>query len=230
MSRYAYPASSAREDVTFHGSAEADAEVKKLIAQELAESRMVGIVRIGGTCIPCIGYPKGQMLIAGPIPSHSVLSREVRVVTRSGHNSGNPPGASAPPPAAPLHPSRTTHSRFFIPDPVSPAATANLPHAEIPSGVDSSAGDSYGVVTRSRALRSRSAPPQLGTGSRESDAPLEAYPSLMTPLEAHPSREGPKHPCRTQDLHTPQSSLSRGVYAVGQPHYTVQCCPHPTIC
>ena len=30
MSRYAYPASSAREDVSFHGSAQACAEVKKI--------------------------------------------------------------------------------------------------------------------------------------------------------------------------------------------------------
>lgn len=101
MSRYAYPASSAREDVSFHGSAQADAEVKKLIAQELAESRLVGIVRIGGVHIPGIGYPKGQMFIAGQIPSHSVLSREIRVVTRSGQDSGNPPESCLAPCSTP---------------------------------------------------------------------------------------------------------------------------------
>jgi hypothetical protein len=37
MSRYAYPASSSREDVSFHGSAKAEAEVKKLIEREIAK-------------------------------------------------------------------------------------------------------------------------------------------------------------------------------------------------
>jgi hypothetical protein len=35
MSRYAYPASSSREDVSFHGSAQAESEVKKLIEREI---------------------------------------------------------------------------------------------------------------------------------------------------------------------------------------------------
>ncbi len=49
MSRYAYPASSSREDVSFHGSAKADAEVKKLIEKEVAEGNMVGMIRLGRT-------------------------------------------------------------------------------------------------------------------------------------------------------------------------------------
>ena len=41
MSRYAYPASKAFQDVSFHGSAEAQAEMKAIIEQELSEGRMV---------------------------------------------------------------------------------------------------------------------------------------------------------------------------------------------
>jgi len=44
MSRYAYPASSAKEDVSFHGSAANREAVKELIAKEVAEGRMVGVV------------------------------------------------------------------------------------------------------------------------------------------------------------------------------------------
>ncbi len=37
MSKYAYLASSSREDVSFHGSAKAEAEVKKPFEKEIAE-------------------------------------------------------------------------------------------------------------------------------------------------------------------------------------------------
>ena len=49
MSRFAYPASSSREDVSFHRSARADAEVRKLIEQEIAEGNMIGMIRLGRT-------------------------------------------------------------------------------------------------------------------------------------------------------------------------------------
>ena len=44
MSRYAYPASSAREDIGFHGSAKARQEVKDLIEEERALERLVGVI------------------------------------------------------------------------------------------------------------------------------------------------------------------------------------------
>ena len=47
MSRYAYPASSAREDVSFHGSADAREEMKKIIEKELREGRMLAMVSLG---------------------------------------------------------------------------------------------------------------------------------------------------------------------------------------
>ncbi len=49
MSRFAYPASSSREDVCFHGSAASHAEVTKLIQRENEEGRMVGMIRLGST-------------------------------------------------------------------------------------------------------------------------------------------------------------------------------------
>ena len=44
MSRFAYPACKAFQDVSFHGSAEAREEVKRIIEEELEEGRMVGTV------------------------------------------------------------------------------------------------------------------------------------------------------------------------------------------
>ena len=45
LSRWAYPASSAREDVSFHGSAQAKEEVDKIIKEEQTLARMVGVLR-----------------------------------------------------------------------------------------------------------------------------------------------------------------------------------------
>jgi hypothetical protein len=47
MSRFAYPASSSREDVCFHVSAASHAEVTKLIQRENEDGRMVGMIRLG---------------------------------------------------------------------------------------------------------------------------------------------------------------------------------------
>ena len=44
LSRYAYPACQAFQDTSFHGSEAARQEMKQIIAQELAESRMVGVI------------------------------------------------------------------------------------------------------------------------------------------------------------------------------------------
>ena len=49
LSRFAYLASSNREDVSFHGSATAHAEVTKLLEEEAAESRMMQFIRLGRT-------------------------------------------------------------------------------------------------------------------------------------------------------------------------------------
>ena len=45
LSRWAYPASSAREDVSFHGSAQAKEEVDNIIKEEQTLARMVGVLR-----------------------------------------------------------------------------------------------------------------------------------------------------------------------------------------
>ena len=44
MSRFAYPACKAFQDNSFHGSVESHAEMKKIIEEELAESRSVGLI------------------------------------------------------------------------------------------------------------------------------------------------------------------------------------------
>ena len=58
LSRWAYPASSAREDVSFHGSVEARNEVQEMLQQEMAQSRLVGMVRL---CTP----NKAKVLLGG---------------------------------------------------------------------------------------------------------------------------------------------------------------------
>ena len=45
MSRYAYPASKALQDCSFHGSREAADEMKRIIQKELEEERVVGFIR-----------------------------------------------------------------------------------------------------------------------------------------------------------------------------------------
>jgi hypothetical protein len=73
MSRYAYPAPSSRDDVSFHGSAKAKAELKKLIEREIAEGNMFGMIRLGITntvgslekCYHC-SITQGQFIIMDP--------------------------------------------------------------------------------------------------------------------------------------------------------------------
>ena len=55
LSRWAYPANSSREDVSFHGSLEAKEEVKRMLEKEIAERGVVGVVRMS---------PAGQGTIA----------------------------------------------------------------------------------------------------------------------------------------------------------------------
>ena len=57
MSRFAYPASSSREDVSFNGRRQAKAELGDIIRNELAEESLVQIVRIerDGSKVLCIG-------------------------------------------------------------------------------------------------------------------------------------------------------------------------------
>ena len=61
MSRYAYPATSAREDVSFHGSAEAREEVRRMVEQHMQE---IGLVAMIVRCPTEDG--KGKMVIGGP--------------------------------------------------------------------------------------------------------------------------------------------------------------------
>ena len=44
MSRFAYPASKAFQDTSFHGSVAARKEMKEIIEEELAEGRTVGLI------------------------------------------------------------------------------------------------------------------------------------------------------------------------------------------
>ena len=76
LSRWAYPASSAREDVSFHGSVEAKEEVKRMAREELEVGRMVGLVRRKGP-------HQGEVLVRGPLVTTTPFSATVRVVTRS---------------------------------------------------------------------------------------------------------------------------------------------------
>ena len=63
LSRYAYPASKAFQDTSFHGSEASRQEMKKIIEEELEEGRMVGLI----TNDP-VGGPKRVFLLAGILP------------------------------------------------------------------------------------------------------------------------------------------------------------------
>ncbi len=91
MSRFAYPASSSREDVCFHGSAASHTEVTKLIQKENEEGRMVGMIRLGSTHTTGsntsgfnVRFHPGTILISDPSPTTQPLFRTVNVVTRTG--------------------------------------------------------------------------------------------------------------------------------------------------
>ena len=68
LSRWAYPATSSREDVSVHGSLEAKEEVRKMLEREMAEAKMVAVVRLG---------PPGAGTLAiagGPLPQTPLAS------------------------------------------------------------------------------------------------------------------------------------------------------------
>ena len=80
MSRYAYPASSAKDDVSFHGSAENREQVKKMLEQELREGREVGLVRLTD-----MGDDwNGDVFFSGDGFGDDIDPVWVNVVTRSG--------------------------------------------------------------------------------------------------------------------------------------------------
>jgi hypothetical protein len=82
LSRWAYPASSAREDVSFHGSLEAKKEVQEMIEKEYELSRLVGLVRLKSPT-------KGVMLVGGTLPENATIATRVHVVTRSALDTEN---------------------------------------------------------------------------------------------------------------------------------------------
>jgi hypothetical protein len=67
MSRWAYPASSARHDVSFHGSAEASEEVKKMVEEELAIAKTMAVMSRKRRQPPaCPALPPPEVVGAGP--------------------------------------------------------------------------------------------------------------------------------------------------------------------
>ena len=65
LSRWAYPATGAREDVSFHGSAESCKEVKKMIELEKSEGRSVGVVVLGRPPSPVRPARRGVIMVIG---------------------------------------------------------------------------------------------------------------------------------------------------------------------
>ena len=78
MSRYAYPACKAFQDASFHGSEQARWEMKKIVEEELAEGRLVGLVTGPGE--------NGRHLLVGGRLCRSVQvpPQRIFVVTRGG--------------------------------------------------------------------------------------------------------------------------------------------------
>ena len=80
MSRFAYPASSAREDVSFHGSATAHAEMQSIIDREVREGRMVGVVTLGGWRVEDRRPKPGCLCVMGLLGDGHSLATHVRAV------------------------------------------------------------------------------------------------------------------------------------------------------
>ena len=80
MSRYAYPASSAREDVSFHGSAQARDEMKKIIEKEIQEGHLVGLAYLGGQSMGDGRYRQGCLQICGSSPTDLPMAPHVRII------------------------------------------------------------------------------------------------------------------------------------------------------
>ena len=97
MSRYAYPASSAREDVSFHGSADAREEMKKIIAKEIQEGRMVGVAYLGGQHLGSGKYRQGCLQLCGGGAEGRSLAQHVRVLTVNALTGEE--GEESPPPS-----------------------------------------------------------------------------------------------------------------------------------
>ena len=68
LSRWAYPATSSREDVSMHGSLEAKEEVRKMLEREIAEAKSVAVIRVGA---PGCGI---MAIAGGPIPENPLPS------------------------------------------------------------------------------------------------------------------------------------------------------------
>jgi hypothetical protein len=91
MFRYAYRASSSREDVSFNGSAKAEAEVKKLVEREIAEGNILGMIRLGRTSTVGSlekGYQRsitqGQFVVIDPQDLARPVAYHIQVINRSG--------------------------------------------------------------------------------------------------------------------------------------------------
>jgi hypothetical protein len=108
LSRYAYPATSSREDVGSYGSEQARLEVKKMVEQEMRERALVAVVRRGE------GGILGCFAVGGPAQVSRPFAGHVRVATRSGKVA-----EPSPEPVRPLAP-------------VAPPITPSAPQVDIP--------------------------------------------------------------------------------------------------
>ena len=88
MSRYAYPACKAFQDASFHGSAQAQTEMKRIIEEELREGRTVGLL-----CFTKhTGASQNMCLVAGSITRvEDIPAGRIMVIGQDGTPSGLPP-------------------------------------------------------------------------------------------------------------------------------------------
>ena len=90
LSRFAYPASKAFQDSSFHGSEEARLEMKKIIEEELNESKMVGLIYQNSS-----PNEKNVLYIAGPMSRATLAkvtaSQIYRVESQPSHVEVNQP-------------------------------------------------------------------------------------------------------------------------------------------
>ena len=86
MSRWAYPATSERQDVSWHGSKEAKEEVQKQLAQEFRESRALLFLRTDPKKLQLIGEGGGGRASFSPKASISIQILGRHVTRRKGRS------------------------------------------------------------------------------------------------------------------------------------------------
>ena len=224
LSRFAYPASKAFQDSSFHGGEEAREEMRRIIEEELAESRNVGLVFLNDPD-PCqrIAFVAGTM----PRAKFEKLSQVTPSTIYHIEMSSHPPVSKLNPDATPFHPIPLREVdgmevTKLTPDEAS-SSSAVLPTST--SSHDDFLFDRSGRTSFPREhRRSRSSPPSLGSDVHTGDPPVPPFDPLKLGHEQvnRPSlgnKASPDSYLPYSLLHDPEKSDIEPEIYVHNPYY-----------